>query len=109
MDKLNSPVGPVDAIDIVGVRKDGGVDTVIVCAGALDDSETTLESLRLKTRHYLRDIASESFAKKYGTGPVRIFVACEHEISEQAKQLVDDLTHEAARQRVLLVLGDPVA
>jgi hypothetical protein len=107
MDGPDSPVRSIDAIDIVGVRKDGGIDTVIVCAGALDDSETTLESLRLKIRYYLSDIANESFAKQYGTGPVRIFVACEHEVSVQARQLIDDLAHEAARQRVLLVLGNP--
>lgn len=109
MGNLDSPVGPIDVIDIVGVRKDGGVDTVIVCVGNLDDSETTLASLRLKIRHYLRDIASASFAEQYGTGPVRIFVTTEHEISERAEQLIDDLAHEAARQRVLLGLGNPGA
>ena len=104
-----SPVGPVDSIDIVGVRKDGSVDTVIVCSSPLDGSEVTLENLCLKIRHYLRDIASAGFVEQYGTGSVRIFVACEHEVSEQAKQLIDDLSHEAAMQRVLLVLGSPVA
>jgi hypothetical protein len=108
MDSLDSPVGLIDAIDIVGVCKDGGIDTVIVCAGALDDSKTTLASLRLKIRHYSRDIASQSFVEQYGTDPVRIFVACEHEISKQAKQLIDDFAYEAARQHVLLVLGKPV-
>ena len=103
------PLGAVDSIDIVGVRNDGSVDTVIVCSGPLDSSEVTLESLRLKTRQYLRDIVSAGFVEQYGTGPVRIFVACEHEVSEQAKQLIDDLSHEAAKQRVLLVLGSPVA
>lgn len=109
MDSQFSLVGPVDSIDIVGVRKDGGVDTVIVCPGPLDGSEVTLESLSLKIQHYLRDIASTGFVEQYGTGSVRIFVACEHEISAQAKQLIDHLSHEAAKQRVLLVLGSPVA
>ena len=108
MNHSDSPVGPIDSIDIVGVRKDGSVDTIIVCAAALDDSETTLENLRQKTRHYLRDIASTGFVEQYGAGAVRIFVACEHEVSEPAKLLIDELAHEAARQRVLMVLGSPV-
>jgi len=109
MDTHESPIGPLDRMDIVGVRKDGGIDTVLVCPGPLDDSAETLHALRAKTRSYLRQISSKGFIAQYGTGPVKLFVACAHEVSERAKELIDELALEAANDRVLLVLGSPVA
>jgi hypothetical protein len=109
MAQQDSPIGPVDAIDIVGTRHDGGIDTVIVCSGPLDDSKATLDLLVQKTRNYLREIATDNFRQEYGPGPVRIFLACNHAISPRAGDLVAALELEAAEQRVLFVLGQPGA
>jgi len=109
MDTLESPIGAVDSIDIIGVRKDGGIDTIIVCPTCLDDSNETLHALRTKTQTYLRQISSKEFIAQYGTGPVKIFIACDHAVSGRAMELIDELALEAANERVLLVLGSPVA
>jgi len=109
MTNPDSPVGPTDVIDVIGVRKDGGVDTVIACHGPLDNSATTLLCLELKIRNYLREIASDDFAQQCGTGPVRIFVVCEQSVSDECTTLIRNLANEAAQQRVDLLLGSPVA
>ena len=109
MDYSGLPINPAEVFDIVGVRKDGGTDTVIVCSGPLDNSAATLRSLDLKVRNYLREIASDSFTQQCGSGPVRIFVSCGHTVSTEAEQLINDLANVAAQQRVLLLLGEPVA
>jgi hypothetical protein len=109
MQEQDSPIGPTDAFDIVGARHDGGIDTVIVCRGPLDDSEVTLNRLALKTRNYLKEIDTDDFRQQFGQGPVRIYLACEHPISPQADQLIAALESEAAEQRVLFVQGQPGA
>ena len=109
MDYPDLPINPTEVFDIVGIRKDGAIDTVVVCHGPLDNSATTLRHLDLKIRNYLREIATDTFAQQCGSGPVRIFVSCNHAVSAEAEQLINDLANEAAQQRVLLLLGDPVA
>ena len=109
MTNPDSPVGPTDVIDVIGVRKDGGIDTVIACHGPLDSSASTLHCLEIKIRNYLREVASDDFVQECGSGPVRIFVACEHSVSDECATLIGKLAHEAAQQRVDLLLGSPVA
>jgi len=109
MENSGSPIGPSDKFDIVGIRNDGGIDAVIVCSGPLDNSSTTLHDLELKVRNYLLEIASEDFISQCGSGPVCIHVSCSHAVSAEADQLIAALAIEAAQQRVLLHLGEPVA
>ncbi len=109
MEIFESPVSQVDVFDIVGVRIDGGVDTVIVCSGPLDSSDATLQQLELKARNYLREIATAEFTRQCGTGQVRIFVSCNHSISPEAQLLISNLADLASRQHVLLLVGKPVA
>ena len=42
MQDLEPPIQNLDAFDIIGERKDGGVDLVVSCSGPLDSSTTTL-------------------------------------------------------------------
>ena len=104
-----SPIADIDLFDIVGVRKDGGIDTVIACSGPLDNSAETLSSLAKKVRGYLSAIAGNDFTNQYGEGPVRIFVSCSHGASAEAMDVINSLGREAANQNVHLSLGDPVA
>lgn len=45
----------LDAIDVVGVRLDGGIDLVISCYGPLDDSAETLAALETKINNYINE------------------------------------------------------
>ena len=109
MTSSGSPIASNDLFDIVGVRRDGGVDTVITCSGPLDNSPETLSRLSSKVRGYLSAVASDEFHRQYGQGPVRIFVSCSHCVSTEARETMSFLEREAAQQNVHLSLGDPVA
>jgi hypothetical protein len=63
--RLEPPIQNLDAFDIVGERKDGGVDLVVSCSGPLDTSSTTLGLIERKVRAYLVTIAHENFARIY--------------------------------------------
>jgi hypothetical protein len=109
MEDSGSPINNCAVFDILGARRGGGVDAVVVCSAPLDGSQATLRSLSLKIRSYLHEMASDNFVRQFGTGPTRIFVSCSYAISPEAKQRITDLALEAARQDVLLLLGEPVA
>jgi len=81
-----------------------GVDAVIVCVGPLDKSEATLHNLDLKICNCLREMASDNFAKQFGSGPNSIFVSCSQTVSFEARQLVAKLALEAARGGSLFLL-----
>ena len=95
--------------DVVGVRKDGGIDLVVSCAGPLDSSPDTLWRLGQKVRNYLREVRSDSFRAKYGTGTVQILVSCSHKVSKSARALIKVLEREGAAQKVHVRLVDKVA
>jgi hypothetical protein len=103
------PIENIETFDIVGVRKDGGIDAVVVCSGPLDGSPQTIWLLGVKVRNYLKDIASDGFRECYGGGPVRILICCEHLVSAAAQALVEALQAEAAGQDVQLQLVATVA
>ncbi|MFC5524115.1 hypothetical protein ACFPPA_00010 [Rhodanobacter ginsengisoli] len=104
-----SPIADIDLFDIIGVRKDGGIDTVVACSGPLDNSAETLSRLARKVRGYLSAITGSDFIDQYGKGQVRIFVSCCEGVSAEALDVINSLGHEAADQNVHLSLGDPVA
>jgi hypothetical protein len=97
----------IDAFDVVGERQDGGVDLVVSCSGPLDSSPSTLRLIEVKVVAYLETVAHPNFAQTYQAaqrGPVRIFISCEHFISNEARGVIDRLTDKAARQGVALLL-----
>ena len=109
MSNADTPVTNPDRFDVVGVRNDGGVDAVVSCQGPLDDSAQTLWLLGQKVRNYLREIPSDDFRAKYGTGPVRILISCRHDVSSSAGALISSLQGEAAAQSVDLQFVAQVA
>jgi hypothetical protein len=112
MQDIEPPIQNLDAFDIVGERKEGGVDLVISCSGPLDSSTTTLGLIERKVRAYLVTIAYENFARIYPAaefGPVRIFISCEHHVSGAARELIGSLGVTASKQGVSLLLVSSMA
>jgi Family of unknown function (DUF6572) len=112
MQDLEPPIQNLDAFDIVGERKDGGVDLVVSCSGPLDSSTTTLSLIERKVRAYLVTITHENFARIYPAaefGPVRIFISCEYHVSGAARELIDRLGVTASKQGVSLLLVSSMA
>lgn len=105
MSDSSRPIGNPDRFDVVGVRKDGGIDVVVSCSGPLDGSAETLWLLGQKTRNYLREIASDTFRAAYGSGPVRILISLQNDVSGPAQALIASLRSEASAQGVELHLS----
>jgi hypothetical protein len=94
-----APIQNLDSFDIVGERNDGGVDLVVVCSGPLDDSAKTQALLRDKLQNYLNTAVHPNFANVYPAakkGPVRIVVACQHEISTASQKTLGELTEKGS-------------
>jgi hypothetical protein len=105
MDNFDPPIQSLDAFDVVGERKDGGVDLVITCRGPLDESADTLGRIDQKIRGYITTATSSSFSKAYPAalhGPTTIYLSCDHAISAGALGLVNELGRFARQQNIEL-------
>jgi hypothetical protein len=106
------PIQSVDSIDVVGVRKDAGIDLVVSCCGPLDGSPETLALLREKVRGYIKAARSERIWDVYPDakiGPIGICISCEHRVSAAALRAIDLLIGEAAAEGFALRLVKSVA
>lgn len=106
-ESLDSPVGDVDTVDIVGVRNDGGLDLVISVIAPLDGSSSTLSLLDAKVRNYMQAALSEAFLKHYGRSPgarVTIYISCEYPVAEAAQNLIRRMQETAMEYGIGLEL-----
>ena len=95
------PIQDLDSIDLIGERKDGGVDLVIVASQPLDDSADTCDSIRAKVSCYLTAIGSEAFQMEYGHPPrekTSIILVCDHPIYANASAVIEECKTVAAEQ-----------
>jgi hypothetical protein len=110
--QASSPLTDPDNLDVIGERKEGGVDMLVVTTGHLDASDATCGRLREKLSAYLYAAVHPNFANVYPaarTGRVRIFVSDSHGVSDRARLVVEDLSREALTRNVEVRIGDPVA
>ena len=61
----NHPIPNLDLIDIVGVKRDGGVDLVIIVASPLSADTRSVFRLSRKIDGYLHEINSETWRKEH--------------------------------------------
>lgn len=102
-DESSSPVGDVDTVDIVGVRKDGGLDLILTASAALDASPVTLSLLETKLRNYMSAALSKRFLNHYGRAlgdPVTIYLSCAHPIADPAREVIRRLREEAREKGI---------
>jgi len=86
------PIQNLDTVDIVGRRKDGGVDLFIVASGPLDPSPQTQQLLLTKVRNYLEQINTPAFQAEFQHPPaekVRIVVSCEQDVHPVIEMLIE--------------------
>ena len=106
-DEPRGLLNSVDAVDLVGVRHDGGLDMVIWVSGAIDGSPETLSLLETKIRNYMRGARSEDFLKQFhrclGTA-VTICILCPHPITAKAQGLIERLRVAASEAGIDLAL-----
>jgi hypothetical protein len=65
----DSPIRDIASIDMIGRRKDGGVDLGIIVTQRLERKEEHQQLLMDKVEAYLRAINSDKFRKDYGDPP----------------------------------------
>ena len=87
------PIQNPEGIDLVGKRRDGGVDMVIAASGPLDDTPELLQMIRRKVELYLSVTAREDFQADMGhPAPenISILLVCSHEIHPQAAAVIEE-------------------
>jgi len=97
------PLTDDDTVDVVGVRKDGGIDMVVSAVGPIDDSPETLDLLRRKLQNYIAGATSEEFLRYYGRPlgtRVTIYISCAYPISPAARNVIDQARSRAAQQQI---------
>jgi hypothetical protein len=108
----SSSLSSSDNLDVVGERKEGGVDMLVVTSGPLDASDETCRHLQEKPSTYLYASVHSNFARVYPaacSGRVRIFVSDKHPLSDRARHLVEAFAKEALSRNVEVLIGSPVA
>lgn len=104
-----SPIQNLDHIDILGRRKDGGIDLVIVVSGPLENTTDHLECVRAKIQTYIHEISSPEFSEQFPNNSTsrQILLATEHPIDQAVLTLIDSLRRPAAEANALLKIVTP--
>lgn len=109
--QTSQPLSASDNLDVIGERKCGGVDMLIVTRGPLDASEKTCRHLEEKLNAYLCAAVHENFANLYPAargGRIRIVVSDKHVISDRVRHVVESFAAQALMRNVEVLVGDPV-
>jgi len=102
-----SPIRDLLTIDMIGRRKDGGVDLGIIVSGKLTGSKEDQQLLMDKVEAYLKAIKSDKFQRDFKNPPPRktqILIKClvppEREIVELVKSMERWVRDNSARIRL---------
>lgn len=99
------PIQDVRSVDITGVRRDGGVDLVIVASQPLDDSPATRHAIREKVSYYLAVIESEEFQAEFVNQQLdqtRIEIHCNFPIHPNAQRVIEECQANSEAHGVIL-------
>jgi hypothetical protein len=98
--RREDPIQDIDNIDIVGKRKDGGVDLVIVASSKLDGSPEHQRLLLAKIESYLAQVNTPAFQAEFShprPDQVTIVLSCSEpadpiilQLIEKSKQWVEE-------------------
>jgi hypothetical protein len=85
------PIQNIENIDVVGRRKDGGVDLMIVTSSHLDESKETQKLLLDKIESYLEQLNTPEFQEEFdhpSPEQVRIVIDCDQRPSDVIMELL---------------------
>jgi hypothetical protein len=105
------PIQNLDAFDVLGERKDGGINAAIVAASPIDGSTDTLKALTTKVRNYLAELTSQQFLANYplARGNTRVIIMAHSAVDLAALGLIESLAKEAREAGVELSIEHVVA
>lgn len=101
---MEEPIQNLDQFDIVGNRKDGGVDLVIVVSGFLDNTERNEYLLKTKIQNYINEIFSDDWASKYGKGNSHIYIKAQEMPDQEMINLISAIKEHLKKYNVDLML-----
>jgi hypothetical protein len=110
-DDWKSPVGRADRLDITAVKKDGGVDLVIVSARPLDTHPLTLRIVERKFRNYCFYVGHPAFAKEFGRPSeekTRIILRVDERPPAEYDELLRRVKEETKVPARLLIEAGPI-
>ena len=96
---FDPPIQNPGVFDVLGFRKDGGIDAVVVAATPIDGQLETLSALATKIRNYIRELSSDEFQSRHpgvSTGAVCILIKCYGPVDTAALGLIGALRKEAS-------------
>lgn len=104
-----SPIQNLDRIDMLGRRKDGGIDLVIVVSGPLENTANHLERIEVKVQNYIREIGSLQFLEQFPESDVlrQILLVTEHAVDPAALPQIDSLRQAAVDAGAILKVVTP--
>lgn len=76
---MNDPIQALDSLDVLGRRKGGGADLVIIVSSFLDDTPEHEHLLKQKIQNYVDTILSDEFQDDFGkiaSNPYTIILKC---------------------------------
>ena len=101
------PIQDLEGVDIIGKRKDGGVDLAIAVSQPLDGSAETLDAIRQKIGYYLGVIDLPEFQAKMGHPPrdrTTVVLSCRFPIHPWAAIVISECQKAAADRGVRVVV-----
>ena len=99
------PLANDGSVDIVGRRRDGGLDLVVVASGHLDGSLATQRALKTKLQTYLDTLFAPEFQAEFGAPTLErtsIVVSCPLPPSPEISDLISQLLPFFAEHGVAL-------
>lgn len=104
---MSDPIQNLESIDIIGQRRDGGVDLAIVVSAYLDATPEHELLLKQKVQNYVDAIFSAEFQAEYGELEAKqfaILIKCLEPPHPEILPLVDVLAARLAEFEISLVL-----
>ena len=101
------PIQDVESVDLIGKRRDGGVDLLIVASQPLDDAADTLNRIRRKIAYYLDVIDLPEFQAEMGLPPrdrTTVILRCNYPIHPRAAAVIAECQASAGQRGVRSVV-----
>lgn|SRR5215472_1548639 len=98
------PIQNLENIDVLGRRKDGGIDLAIVVSGPLRNTADHLDRVERKIRNYIGEVSSPEFSEQFPANEAsrRILLVTEYTIDPAVLALISSLRRIAVSAGVAL-------
>ena len=104
---MNDPIQALDSIDVLGRRKGGGADLVIIVSSFLDDIPEHEQLLRQKIQNYVDTIIADEFQEDFGNianNPYSIILKCTVEPHPNMASLIQALAQYLSEYHINLTI-----